>query len=82
MKQYSIQDTIVKDHKHGYSYNLTSKIDAEHLCTTLNDYETTLQTYTTLNNKLDKITKQVIQLKLTINTLHEEIEYLNKMVKE
>ena len=77
---YKIKGTLV--HGQGYGYNLTSKIDAEKLCTTLNELHIKTQQYTTINTKLDEITRQIIQLKLTINILDEEIQKLNRIVKE
>lgn len=77
---YKIKGTMVQGQ--GYSYNLTSKIDAEKLSTTLNHLHMTTQQYQHITQKLDEITKQVIQLKLTINILDEEIQRLQGIVEK
>ena len=64
----------------GYSYNLTSKIDAEKLCTTLNHLTEYKNTSQKIDQKLDEITQQIIQLKLSINILGEEVEYLKEVM--
>ena len=74
-----IKQTTVKGH--GYSYQLNNKKDAQKLCQTLNQYEKT----TTLNHNIEqqyhKITKQLIQLKLTTQILNEEIHNLEEQIQ-
>ena len=77
---YKIKGTRVQGQ--GYSYNLISKIDAEKLCTTLNHLTEYKNTSQNIENKLDTITKQIIQLKLTINTLHEEVNYIKEVMQK
>ena len=71
---YTVQNTLVKGN--GYSYNLNRKIDAERLCHTLNQYEKTITLQQNLEEQFDNITKQIIQLKLSVNTLKDEINTL------
>jgi len=82
MKQdyVTIKGTLVKDHRKKYAYNLTSKHDATILCNTLNQAYTILDTYRNIETQYDNITKQIIQLKLTINILSDEINHLQEIV--
>ena len=66
----------------GYSYNLTSKIDAEKLCTTQNHLTEYKNTSIQIEQKLDEITKQIIQLKLSINILGDEVEHLKEVLQK
>jgi hypothetical protein len=84
MKQdyVTIKGTLVKDHKRQYSYNLTNKHDAKILCQTLNQSYTILDTYRNIETQYDNITKQIIQLKLTVNILSDEINHLQEVIQE
>ena len=84
MKQdyVTIKGTLVKDHKRKYSYNLTNKHDAKILCQTLNQSYTILDTYRNIETQYDNITKQIIQLKLTVNILTDEINHLQEVIQE
>ena len=84
MKQdyVTIKGTIVRDHQRKYSYNLTNKHDATILCNTLNQAYTILDTYKNIEPQYDNITKQIIQLKLTINILSDEINHLHEVIQE
>ena len=77
----TIKGTLVRDHKRKYAYNLTNKHDATILCQTLNQAYTILDTYKNIETKYDNINKQIIQLKLTINILSEEINQLQEVVQ-
>ena len=77
---YKVQGSRV--YGQGYSYNLTSKIDAERLVTTLNKYETTSQINKNIEKQFDKLEKQVIQIKLSIGTLQEDIQYLKQIMEK
>ena len=83
---YTIKGSLVKDHIHQRSYNMTSKIDAENLYNTLNTYHKTTTLNQNIEKQYDQITKQIIQLKLTISILTEEVQHLensiNKLVKQ
>ena len=84
MKQdyVTIKGTLVKDHRKKYAYNLTSKHDAKILCQTLNQSYTILDTYRNIETQYDNITKQIIQLKLTVNILSDEINHLQEVIQE
>ena len=77
---YTITGTRVKGQ--GYSYNCTSKIDAERLCNTLNTYEQNLQLNKNIEEQFDKITKQLIQIKLSIGILNEDINTLKETIHD
>jgi hypothetical protein len=81
MTQYTtVQNTLVKDHIKKQSYNLNNKHDAQQLAKTLNTTYNTLQHYKNIEKQHDKITKTIIQLKLTINILSDEINNLQEMM--
>ena len=73
---YTVTNTLVKGN--GYSYNLNSKIDAERLCNTLNNYEKTVQLHRNLDKQFDNITRQLIQTNLSLNILKDDMERLTK----
>lgn len=77
---YNVQNTLVKGH--GYSYNLHSKIDAERLCNTLNNYEKTITLHKNLNKQFDNIQKQLIQLNMTLQILNDEIKTLTSDIND
>lgn len=79
---YSIKGTLVKDHIHHKSYNMTSKIDAENLYNTLTTYHKIHILNKNIETQYDNITKQIIQLKLTVNILSDEINQLEKTVNK
>lgn len=77
MKQYAtVKNTLVKDHIKQCSYNLNNKHDAQRLAETLKLTYATLEHYQSIEDQYDKINKQIIQLKLTINILADEISNL------
>ena len=87
-KQFTIQGTLVKDHIQGYSYNLLSKIDAETLYQRLQTQQEQINTLETLqqqsheiDEKLDKITKTIIQIQMTTSILSEELQHLQEVLK-
>ena len=87
-KQFTIQGTLVKDHIQGYSYNLLSKIDAENLYNRLQQQQeqiNTLETVTKqsheIEQKLDKITKTIIQIQMTTSILSNELQHLQEVLK-
>ena len=79
MTEWKLTDNRV--HGHGQNYTLPNKITAKQLHKTLTTYEKT----TTLNNNIEqqyhKITKQLIQLKLTTQILNEEIHNLEEQIQ-
>ena len=55
----------------GYSFNLTSKVDAERLYHTLNNYEEKITTTEHNHTKLQKIEKQIHTVQKTLNEVKE-----------
>ena len=83
-KPYTIKGSLVKDHIHKRSYNLTSKIDAETLCNTLTQYETeikTLQTQIQTENNLDKLRQQVIALQMDIKNCQSDLDKIKELLE-
>ena len=78
--EWNIQGSRV--YGNGRSFNCTNIATANELCGILNKYETTKK----LNNNIEKqytnITKQLIQIKLSIGTLTEEIHQLETQIGE
>ena len=66
----------------GYSYNCTSKIDAERLCQTLNQYEHDIKIEQNISKQYDKIQKQLIQIEMSIKILEDETKTLRKLVEQ
>ena len=77
---YTIKGSLVKDHIHKRSYNLTSRIDAENLYNTLTTYHKTTTLNKNIEKQYDQITKQIIQLKLSIKILTEEVQTLEASI--
>ena len=77
---YSIKGSLVRDHIHHKSYNMTSRIDAENLYNTLNTYHKTHTLNKNIEEQYDNITKQIIQLKLSISILTEEVQTLEASI--
>ena len=65
----------------GRSFNCTNKITAEQLYNTLNTYEQSITLTKNTEQQYDRITKQIIQLKLSIGTLTEEINTLHETIQ-
>ena len=65
----------------GASYNCTNNITAKELCQKLNNLTEIRNTTQKTEKQLDTITKQIIQMKLSINTLGEEITTLKELMK-
>ena len=65
----------------GKSYNCTNKATATDLYNTLTTYEKTYNLNRNIEQQYDRITKQIIQLKLSIGTLTEEINQLHEVIK-
>lgn len=87
MKDFEIKNNLVIDRIDGYSYKLTSKIDADHLCKRLTQQQKTITELQKLQQqsketeqKLDRITKNIIQLQLTNGIMTEELKKLQEMI--
>ena len=65
----------------GKSYNCTNIATAKQLHETLTTYEKTHQLNRNIGEQYDRITKQIIQLKLSIGTLTEEINTLHETIQ-
>ena len=79
MKPWHIKGSRV--YGQNYSYNLNNKVDATKLYETLNHYEEISRLNKNIEQQYDKITKQIIQLKLSIGTLTEEINTLQEEIQ-
>ena len=87
-EQFEIKGSLVIDRVDGYSYNLTSKIDADHLYNRLKQQQERIQQLEQItqqskeiDKKLDQISKQLIQLQLTNGIMGEELQKLHEMIK-
>ena len=65
----------------GKSYNCTNIATAKTLHETLTNYEKTYNLNRNIEEQYDRITKQIIQLKLSIGTLTEEINTLHETIQ-
>ena len=65
----------------GRSYNCTNIATAKQLHQTLTNYEKTYNLNRNIEEQYDRITKQIIQLKLSIGTLTEEINTLHETIQ-
>jgi len=74
MIEWKIQGSRV--YGNGQSYNCTNKITAEQLHNTLTTYEKTVELNKNIEQQFDKITKQIIQVNMTLQILNEEVKTL------
>ena len=65
----------------GKRFNVTNNVTAVELCNTLNRLTEIQNTSSNIDEKLDKITRQIIQMKLSINTLDEEVKTLTELIR-
>lgn len=75
MNEWKIQGSRV--YGQGYSYNLNNKVDATKLCETLNHYEEISRLNRNIEQQFDKITRELIQVKMTLNILNDEVNQLS-----
>lgn len=76
-EKFTIKDTLVRDHIRGYSYQLNSRIDAEHLCRTLTEYETEKQ-----NDIIyEKIRQQIIALQMDISNCQADLNKIKELIQ-
>lgn len=61
----------------GWSYNLTNQKDAIKLAETLNQYENIVNLQSNIDKQFDKITRELIQVKMTLSMLNSEIQTLS-----
>ena len=74
MIEWKIQGSRV--YGNGQSYNCTNKITAEQLHNTLTTYEKTVELNKNIEQQFDKLTRQVIQVQMTLKILDDEINNL------
>jgi peptidoglycan hydrolase CwlO-like protein len=82
MNDFTIKGSLVKDHIHKRSYNLTNKFDAIKLCETLTNYEKEVNTLNTLEKKFDEANKQLTHLSQTLTRLQNDINTLTNQIRE
>ena len=69
-------------HGQGHSFNCLNVATAKELQGLLNNYETYKNLNTNIEQQYDSITKQLIQIKLSIGTLNEEVQRLEQTIQE
>ena len=80
MTEWLRQGSRVYSKGEGKSYNCTNIATAKQLHETLTNYEKTYNLNRNIEEQYDRITKQIIQLKLSIGTLTEEINTLHEAI--
>ena len=80
MTEWLRQGSRVYSNGEGHSYNCTNIATAKQLHQTLTNYEKTYTLNRNIEEQYDRITKQIIQLKLSIGTLTEEINTLHEAI--
>jgi peptidoglycan hydrolase CwlO-like protein len=76
MTEREIQGSRVYSKGAGKSYNCINKITANDLYNTLTTYENTHTLNKNIEEQYDRITKQIIQIQLSLGILTEEIQKL------
>lgn len=66
----------------GGSYNCMNKVTATELCQKLNELEHYKKEYTKITEKLDKLTKDIKRLNITVSTVHEELKTIIKGIEQ
>lgn len=74
MSKWSIKGSRV--YGNGQSYNCINKVTAESLLNTLNTYEKTSILNKNIEQQFDKVTKELIQVKMSLSILTEDINNL------
>ena len=74
MLEWKIQGSRV--YGNGQSYNCTNRVTAEQLHNTLTTYEKTTELNKNIEQQFDKLTRQVIQVQMTLKILDDEINNL------
>ena len=65
----------------GHSFNCTNIATAKELQGILNEYEAYKKLNNNIQQQYDNITRQIIQIKLSIGTLTEEIHTLEEQIQ-
>lgn len=76
---YKIEGSRV--YGNGMSFNCTNIVTAEQLLNTLNNYENTLKLNKNIKQQFDNIQKQIIQVKLSINILQDDVTKLKQTME-
>lgn len=82
MTQWQIQGSRVYSNGEGKSYNCHNRITATELYNTLTTYEQVKQQVHETEQRFDQITKQLIQIQMSIRILDQEITNLKQLVTE
>jgi hypothetical protein len=80
MTEWKIQGSRV--YGNGQSYNCTNKVTAQQLHNTLTKYHQTTTLNKDIETKYDQITKQLIQIEMSMKILESEIKTLTQLVKK
>ena len=80
MNEWKIQGSRV--YGNGQSYNCTNKVTAQQLYNTLTKYHQTTTLNKDIETKYDQITKQLIQIEMSMKILESEIKTLTELVKQ
>lgn len=78
---FTIKGSLVKDHIHQRSYNLTSKIDAIKLHETLTNYEKEIQSLKNKKTDDEKIKQYLIALQMDISNIQAEIKKIRELME-
>ena len=81
MNNFTIKGSLVKDHIHQRSYNLTSKIDAVKLHETLTTYENELKTLKNNETDYEKIRQYIIALQMDISNIQAELNKIKELME-
>lgn len=81
MNNFTIKGSLVKDHIHQRSYNLTSKIDAIKLHETLTNYEKEIQSLKNKKTDDEKIKQYLIALQMDVSNIQAEIKKIRELME-
>lgn len=65
----------------GRSFNCTNNVTAKDLYCTLNEYEKSIQLTANTEEQLDRITKGIIQLQMSLSIVQNDLDKLKKELK-
>jgi len=68
-------------HGNGQSYNCTNQITATELQGTLNQYEQSIQSFEDTQYTLEQAHKQLIEIRMTLTILQNDIDKLKEVLK-
>jgi hypothetical protein len=80
MTEWKIQGSRV--YGNGQSYNCPNKVTAQQLHNTLTTYHQATTLNKNIETKYDQITKQLIQIEMSMKILESEIKTLTELVKQ